>query len=1060
MNVTRRRQAPQRSQARRGILGGRRLRLVAATGAALALTTGGFAVASTTGFGNHTVGSTYHDGSLQVSDDQAVHPIGDRLMTPFGKIMGSTISPDGKLVAATSTDRSVDLQMFDMGTYAPVSAAGTATVASANAAAIAAGFATSSTASSIAYINAPTGQTSAGTCTPGGTSLDGTVGQGNPTFSPDGTRLYVPVSCGFDVYSVDASGTVSAPTTLFLPTVTAARQIVTGTANPFATTTTELPLTAGSAFGPDGNLYAALNGQDAVDEIDPSSGAVVKHWQVGVAPRQVAFAPNGKLYITDEGGRTPVTGDTTLQSYGSEVVANGTTGSSTTGTVSVIDPSSTAATASTISVGLHPTAIYGHGTSMYVANTNGDTVSVIDTASGNVVQTISTQPWSGSGVGYQPDSIDVVDNHLLVSLGRANAIEVFGLGTTALDPVREIGLLPTDYYPSGVFTDSSGDIVVANRRGVDARAPFVTSSQGQNTTAASNHGTHSTTASLTRFAWPSDTAIKADTAEVFQQNGWSADPSTTTKQEVRTCKTVRSRVKLKGKALTRAEAYNRTHPRHKKPLFKLVPKKVCTTKTLKVPSANPVPTKIGEASSKIKHVFLIVKENRTYDQVFGDMKEGNGDMSLAQFGQQVTPNQHALASQFGLYDNTYDVGTNSSEGHDWMMMGDNPEYNESSAGEYTRSYDTEEDVLGHQRSGFLWTSIEAAGGTAKNYGEFEYGEGKPGHATVADSPTWQQFYCPATAYDTSGDASQLTAGPLAGASYGSVIPSLNTISDPLSPSFDTSIPDIYREAIWQQDFKNQLTSPKSADKGVPNFNMMWFSSDHTSSQAAPEAQVADNDLAVGRVVDAISHSSIWKDSVIFVAEDDSQAGVDHVDGHRAPIQVISPWAQHGKVIDTYYSQISMVRTIEQVLGATPLNEKVAAATPMYDAFTSKPDYAPYDAVANQVPLTEGLIGGTPTCGNDNLGQAGAAASKVQAAARAAVKVPASEETLASEWATWASHQHLRGGLAVADYANPELMNRYTWYRSYDWSRPYPGDRSILAPLQVPGAYVPNADSDN
>ncbi|MCL2542236.1 MAG: phosphoesterase [Nocardioidaceae bacterium] len=1052
MNVTRRRRRPTDSRTRRGPLGGRGLRLVIAGGAALALTTGGVAVASTTGFGNHTVGSTYPDGSLQVSDNQTINPVGDRLMTPFGKIMGSTISPNGKLVAATSTDRSVDLQVFDMGSYQPVAAAGTETPAAANSAAIAAGFATDSSTSSIAYINTPMGQTSAGTCTPGGTSADGTVGQGNPTFSPDGSKLYVPVSCGFDVYSVDANGTLSSPTTLFLPTTTAAHPIVSGTANPFSTTTTELPLTAGSTFGPDGNLYAALNGQDAVDEIDPSSGNVVNQWKVGVAPRQLAFSPDGKLYVTDEGGRTPTAGDTTMQSYGSEVVADGTTGSSTTGTVSVIDPSNTPSVASTIGVGLHPTAIYADGSTLYVANTNDDTVSVIDTTSGKVVQTISTQPWTGSKVGYQPDSIDVVDHHLLVSLGRANAIEVFGLGSSAQDPVSEIGLLPTDYYPSGVFTDSTGKIVVANRRGIDARAPFVTSSQGENTTTVSGHGTHSTTASLTRFAWPTDATIKADTSKVFQENGWSADPAMTAKQKVKTCKTVTRKVKLTGAALKQAKA-------HHKKTYKIVKKKVCTTKTVTVPSSNPVPTRIGTRSSKIKHVFLIVKENRTYDQVFGDMKQGNGDPSLAQFGQQVTPNQHALASQFGLFDNTYDVGTNSSEGHDWMMMGDNPEYNESSAGEYTRSYDTEEDVLGHQRSGFLWGAVEAAGATAKNYGEFEYGEGKPGKATVANSPSWQQYYCAATAYDASGDTSQLTSGPLAGASYGSVIPSLNAISDPLSPSFDTSIPDIYREAIWQQDFDGQVKSAKGADAGVPNFNMLWFSSDHTSGQAAPEAQVADNDLAVGKVVDKISHSPIWKDSVIFVAEDDSQAGVDHVDGHRAPVQVISPWAQHGKVVDTYYSQINMVRTIEQILGATPLNEKVAAATPMYDAFTSKPNDAPYDAVANQVPLTEGLVGGTPACGNDNLGQSGAAAKRVQARAKAAVAVPSAEQTVADEWATWAAKQHLTGGTAIADFANPELMNRYTWYRTSDWSKPYPGDKRILAPSQVPGAYVPNHDSN-
>src|SRR6202000_3349318 len=137
--------------------------------------------------------------------------------------------------------------------------------------------------------------------------------------------------------------------------------------------------------------------------------------------------------------------------------------------------------------------------------------------------------------------------------------------------------------------------------------------------------------------------------------------------------------------------------------------------------------------------------------------------------------------------------------------------------------------------------------------------------------------------------------------------------------------------------------------------------------ADPEAGVADNDLALGEIVDTISHSKYWKDSAIFVAEDDSQDGADPVAGHRAPIQVISPWAQHGTVIDTYYSQISMVRTIEQILGAQPLNEKVAAATPMYNAFTSSPNYAPFNVVPNQIPLTEG-ISTAPACGLDTLGK--------------------------------------------------------------------------------------------
>jgi hypothetical protein len=422
------------------------------------------------------------------------------------------------------------------------------------------------------------------------------------------------------------------------------------------------------------------------------------------------------------------------------------------------------------------------------------------------------------------------------------------------------------------------------------------------------------------------------------------------------------------------------------------------------------------------------------------MPGGNGDPNLAQFGAKVTPNQHALAKQFGLYDNVYDVGTNSAEGHNWLMQGDNPEYTESSAGEYQRSYDTEEDALGHQRSGFLWTAIEDARNSARNYGEFEYMEGKP-------PGTWQQYYCAVKSVENGGDPSQLTAPELKG-NYGSVIPSLNAIADPQSPPFDTSIPDIYRYEIWKQDFEKN---------GPANFNMVWLSSDHTGGPADPEAQVADGDLAVGKVVDEISHSPYWKDSAIFVVEDDSQDGADHVDGHRAPVQVISPWAAHGAVDSTYYSQITMVRTIEQILGAQPLNQKLAAAAPMYGAFTNKPDYTPFTQVPNQVPLTEGVVV-PPACGVDTLGLTGdraAALNKAQAKKNA---VPADEKATAAAWQTWLVTKHLTGNGAVPDYANPEQMNRYTWYQTHHWKVPYPGDSQIYGPPQVPGGYIPSPEA--
>ncbi|HEX2893835.1 MAG TPA: bifunctional YncE family protein/alkaline phosphatase family protein, partial [Marmoricola sp.] len=741
---------------RSGLLGQRRLRLALVGTAALALVGTGAAYGTTTIFGQNQVGTEYPNG-LQVSSDQIIKPLGDRLSTPYGKFMGSTVSPDGRFLAATASDRGVSLQIFDLSTYQLVWRAGSA-----------------------AGVNQKLS--------------DNSVGQEGPVYSPDGTALFMPNATGISRFPVNADGTLGTPTKITIPTSLDGKKA----------------LTAGMAFSADGKtLYAAVNGQNTVVAIDPSTGLVTRTWNVGIAPRQVKLVGN-KLYVSNEGGQQ-ASGGTTMGSYGTQVPADPYLGTSTSGTLSVIDPAAQGTDTGTVKVGLHPTAMYADGTVLYVANTNDDTVSVVDTTKDHVVQTITTQPWHGSRTGYTPDGITVQGGRLLVSLGRANAIAVYKLGQNALDPVSYVGLVPTDYYPEDVFS-VGGKTVVANRRGIDARGQKITSNQGYGTTPATAWGTHGTTASLTRFTLPSDRDIRETyTPQVFQQNGWGAADTD----------------------VKHATGGHRVRP-------------------------VPVPRRIGDPST-IKHVFLLVKENRTYDQVYGDMPEGNGDASLAQFGQQVTPNQHALARQFGLYDNTYDVGTNSAEGHNWLMQGDDPEYTESSVGEYTRSYDTEEDVLGHQRSGFLWTAIQSAHHSARNFGEFLYPEGKP-------AGTWQQYYCAVKSVESGGDPAQLTSPDLKG-NYGSVIPSLNAITDPLSPPFDLSIPDIYRYQIWKQDFEQN---------GPKDFQMVWLSNDHTGGPSTPRAGVADNDLAVGKIVDEISHSKYWKDSAIFVAEDDSQAGVDHV----------------------------------------------------------------------------------------------------------------------------------------------------------------------------------------
>jgi YVTN family beta-propeller protein len=920
---------------------------------AAVLVGGGVTYASTVGFGHNQVGTEYANG-IQVSSDQIIKPLGDRLVTQTGKFMGSTTSPDGRFLAATSTDKSVAVQIFDLSSYKLVWTVGTSSSANQK-------------------------------------FSNGTVGQEGPTYSPDGRTLWVPEQTGLSRFPVNADGTLGAPTTVSIPTAGG-----------------HAALTGQIKYSPDGyTLYAAINGQNTVVALDPNSGAVKQTWNVGIAPRELAFVGN-KLYVSNEGGRQARPGETTMDSYGSKVPSNGYYGTSTTGSVSVIDTANPSAAVGSIPVGLHPTAMYLQsdapkpgkksnkskkpaGSALFVANTNSDTVSVIDPSKDKVVQTIDTKPWASSDTGYAPTSIAMADNgHLLVTLGRANAVAVYKYQGKPQEPVSYIGLLPTDYYPKTIATVGR-QILVTNTRGIDARGPNLTFNKGQGTTPAVGHGTHGTTASLTRFTLPRDKDIAGSyTDTVFAQNGWG----------------------------------NNDVPQSKG----------------KKANAVPVPSRVGDPST-IKHVFLLVKENRTYDQVYGDMSQGNGDATLAQFGAKVTPNQHALAKQFGLYDNTYDVGTNSAEGHNWLMQGDNPEYTESSAGEYQRSYDTEEDVLGHQRSGFLWTAVEDANNSARNYGEFEYTEGKP-------SGSWQQYYCAVNNVEAGGDPAQLTAPELKG-NYGSVIPSLNAIADPQSPPFDTGIPDIYRYQIWKQDFEKN---------GPANFNMMWLSSDHTGGPVTPEAQVADGDLAVGKIVDEISHSKYWKDSAIFVVEDDSQDGADHVDGHRAPVQVISPWAQHGVVDSTYYSQITMVRTIEQILGAQPLNQKLAAATPMYGAFTNEPDYTPFTTVPNQVPLTE-AIKTPPTCGLDTPGKTAAPAAALNTAAAQKTEVPADQQATAAAWQAWIAKQHTTGKGAVPDYANPEQMNRYTWYVTHEWKVPYPGDSKIYAPSQVPGAFIPSPDTN-
>ncbi|MCX5425419.1 phosphoesterase [Streptomyces sp. NBC_00078] len=917
MQVTRQRRVEQKDQI--NLLGrrvGRRTMLVTA-GIAVALGVTGTAVASTWQFGTQQVARRTANGQV-ISSDQYIKPYGSRTVINDGKIMSSAVSPDGTHLAAAVADGDASLVVMDLATGQVKQKAGT------------------NAADDLRIKN-------------------GSVGQEGPTYSPDGTQLWLGQTDGYTKFTVGADGTLSNPVTVSIPADGAKHALV-----------------GAAVFSADGStVYSAVNGQNRVVAIDAATGTVKQSWTVGTAPRGMALV-GGKLYVSNEGGRPAKPGDTTINSYGTDVPADPGTGATTTGTVSVIDTADPSAAVGSIDVGLHPTAVYANKGAVFVTNTADNSVSVISTAKDKVVQTIATQPWPEAKVGYEPNAVTLADDgRLLVTLGRANAVAVYRYKSPQ-EPARYVGLLPTDYFPSGIATVGK-NVVVSNTRGIDARRP----------TAASGHGTHDTTSSLTQFTLPDDKTVKSQTAKVFRQNGWTPGSVLT------------SGGKTSGRAL-------------------------------------PVPLRLGDAST-IKHVFLLVKENRTYDQVYGDLPQGDGNPSLTTFGENVTPNQHALATQFGLYDNFYDVGTNSAEGHNWLMQSDNPEYTESSAGEYQRSYDTENDALGHQKTGFIWSGAQAAGRSVKDFGEFQSLETKPAGAT------WQNLYCDSKNMEATGARTQY---PI---QTGSAIPSLNKVSVQGFPMFDLDVPDIYKEQIWKQDFEKN---------GPANLNMFWFSNDHTGGPANAAAEVADNDLAVGRTVDEISHSKYWKDSAIFVVEDDSQNGLDHVDGHRAPVQIISPWAKHDTVDSHYYSQITMVRTIEQILGIHPMNQLDSAATPMYGAFTPKANTTPFTAVPNRTSLTLG-VSPQPTCGSDTP----APQDTKAAAAPTSAAVPQAQQKLAVQWKTWASHQRLTGPHAVPDYANNEQMNRYTWYQTHNWTKPYPGDRKVYTPDDVPGAYLPSPESD-
>jgi len=951
-----------------------RTMIVAVLAACVALVSGAAAAVTWLDpWGNEQVGQTYAQGVL-LPTNQWISPLGTRIADNQGRLTSSSISPNGEYIAALGWNEfSGNLTIINLQTQKIVQTTWLGTGS--------------------------------------GSAADYSVAPDGPLWSPDGSTIWVPQSTYLLKFSFDqATGQATQTDAIALcgyPSP-ASPDLSSSECNPnYGPSNAQgAYLPSGTALSPDGSkLYVALNGANTLGVINTATDQLVQQIPVGNAPRQVVLADGGNVaYVSNEGGRPANPHDFTNLSDGTPIVSSPVTGAAITGRVSVVNLA-TGKEEKEISVGLQPTALYQDGSTLFVANSNDDSFSVIDENTNSVTQTVDTNPVPGATVGSYANDISMPDPHtLLVSIGRDNAIAVYHYHN-AYQPIHYEGLLPTDWYPVEVQPDSAlgqGTIVVTNDKGIGALGPESTINKGPYTSpgasAATGHNTYDDTGSVTVFQMPHWSQIAQNTRTVFTDNAW-----------------------------------NQIGP-------------INSGDYDTVPSV--IPRHLG-GPSPIKHIVVIIKENRTYDQLLGDLGEGNGDPADAQFGAAVTPNQHALALRFGDLDNFYDEGTLSADGHNWLVQAEANDYVEKEFGAFYRSYPSQGgDALAYQRDGFLWNAAENAGLSVQNFGEYIYNP----YSLPSDAPAWDTWYQESQWLENGEVGTAPISDPCQYTRVQSDIPSLQAISDPCFPNFQLSIPDQYRVDQWMPVFQHDEQTGQ-----LPNLSFMWLMTDHTTGTDVPDpvAQVADNDLAVGRVVDAISHSRFWRSTAIFIVEDDTQNGVDHVDGHRGPAWVISPYSAGG-VVDHYYSQINMVKTIEQILGIQPMNQEDESAEPMYDAFTATPNFAPYDVQQNIIPLNLGAPGGPTTFTPSATVSADLRKAYPDTAVSTEGVVPKDMRKVYDAWEEWAKVQAEHGSMSHADREKPAELNRMDWYSAHSWSVAYPGDPKIYLPDQVPGRNLPAA----
>ncbi len=673
--------------------------------------------------------------------------------------------------------------------------------------------------------------------------------------SPDGSHVYA-TGAGNELYdwSVATNGLLSFSRTIAMP----------GGSDP-----------CGLALSSNGSkAYVCLSIANKLAVVDLAAGTVSQQISVGIAPWDVVLSPDGNTaYVSDWGGRFPTGGDLTAPSAGTQTVVDS-RGVAASGAVSVVNLVSGLETAK-VTAGLHPCdlELSADGTTLYVANANSDTVTIIDTPTRTVRETVLVRPDPSFPYGSASTGLAVSRDgkSLFVASGGNNAVAVVELPNAQHTNSLLRGFLPTDWYPGAVVADSNA-VYVVNVKGLGTRL-------GQPATTSWQIGAFLGTAN--KIPVPGSEALSKYTAQVFEDGR--------------------------------------------------VPQIKQTQLMLRAGQPPvPVPARVGEPSV-FQHVLYILKENKTYDQMFGDLSQGNGNPSLCIYPRLVSPNHHTLAEQYVLLDNFYCNGVNSADGHSWSTEANVTDHLEKSFGGFSRSYTFGDDPLTYSSTGFIWNNVLQHGLTFRNYGEMDY-------ASTSPAKTWAEIY-----QDYTNGTGAIRYVQNIG------VASLRPYSSTNVPGWNMGIPDVVRA----DGFIKELNAAQS--NGVwAAFHLLYLPNDHTGGPPTPRAQVADNDLALGRVVEAVTKSVFGSNTVIFVIEDDPQSGYDHVDAHRSICLVISPYTKRGQVISTFLNQAGVLHTMERILGLPPMNQQDAMAPLMFDCFTNVPNFAPYTALPNNIPLDEGV----------------------------------------------------------------------------------------------------------